>query len=146
MLHRHLAMKSFLTLMSVATLLSTTACTTEDEPLPAPANVTAQLGSDANQNGGEERTVMVSWDASSDTRVEGYAIYRAEQGIGEADGEKTEYKLQAITIATQYEDDELRTTERFPTTRYYYQVSVMGPEGAQGPMSEEISVDYQASE
>lgn len=145
MSHRGLTTKLFVVIVSVPLLLATTACTTEDEPLPAPANVAVRLSSSAEQDSGSQPTITVSWDASSDARVEGYAIYRAEHGIDVTDGEKTEYELQAITIATQYVDDELRTTERFPTTRYFYQIAVIGPEGTQGPMSEEVSIDYQAS-
>ncbi len=140
MSHRELTKKLFMMIVGASLLFSATACTTEDEPLPAPTNVAVQPG---NSNG--QGTVIVSWAASSDPRVEGYAIYRAEQGIGTSDGEKTEHKLQAITVATQYVDDELRTTERFPTTRYFYLVAVICSGGERGTVSEEVSLDYQGS-
>lgn len=145
MIHRRLATRMLIALISAAVMLSVPGCTQNDTPLPSPMNVSVQLGSEAQGNDGIEGTVIVSWDAGTDGRVEGYAIYRAEQGVGDTIGERTDYKLQAVTIATRYLDDEVRTTERYPTTRYFYRISVIGPEGRQGPMSEEISIDYQAT-
>ena len=145
MMHVHLTARMRIAIVSACTMLLIVGCTQDESPLPSPTNVSVQLGSEAQENDRMEGTVIVSWDASTDGRVEGYAIYRAEQGVGDTIGERTDYKLQAVTIATRYLDDEVRTTERYPTTRYFYRISVIGPEGRQGPMSEEISIDYQAT-
>ncbi len=145
MRRRHTAMGLFITIVTVPLLLSVPGCTQEDEPFPVPTNVSIQRGLNAPENDQVEDTVIVSWDPSTDARVEGYAIYRAEQGVSDTPGEKTDFELQAITIATQYVDDEVRTTERYPTMRYFYQIAVIGPEGQQGPMSEELSIDYQST-
>jgi hypothetical protein len=91
-------------------------------------------------------SVIVSWTASRDPRVEGYAIYRAEQGIGAGTAEKSDYSLQAITIATRYVDDEVRVSVRYPVVRYHYQVAAIGPGGITGPMSAEVSIEYSATD
>jgi hypothetical protein len=114
----------------------------EDPPLPEVEGVAVALGPESLENPGEIDTVIVSWSASRDSRVQGYAIYRAEQGTGATTTEKSEFILQAITIATQYVDDEVRTSLRYPTMRYFYQVAVIGPETMQGPMSPEVSIEY----
>jgi len=107
--------------------------------LPAPKGVTAVL---VPGEGGAEDVILVTWKASKDSRVDGYVIYRAEQGAGAVVQEKTEPELQALTFATQYKDDEIHTTELYPTIRYYYYIAVITPEGEVGPMSDEVTVEY----
>ena len=114
----------------------------EEAPLPEVTGVTVTQGPESPQNPGTIDTVVVSWDASKDSRVEGYAIYRAEQGLGAIPSEKSEYALQAITIATQYVDDEVRTSLRYPLMQYFYRISVIGPDTLQGPMSAEVSIEF----
>ncbi|MBN1855692.1 MAG: hypothetical protein JW846_01910 [Dehalococcoidia bacterium] len=118
---------------------ATVGCSPEDKPLPAPKNVGVTLSPGAEQS---EDMIVVTWDASTDSRVEGYAIYRAEQGLGSPDGEKTEVELQAVTFATSYKDVEIHTTELYSTVRYYYQIQVIAEDGNRGPMSEEVEIEY----
>lgn len=114
----------------------------EEAPLPEVTGVTVAQGPESPQNPGTVDTIIVSWDGSKDSRVEGYAIYRAEQGLGAIASEKSEYELQAITLATQYVDDEVRTSVRYPMMQYFYRVSVIGPDTMQGPMSAEVSIEF----
>jgi hypothetical protein len=129
-------------LILITSLMAFPACNPEETPLPEVEGVTVTLGPVSPDNGTKVDTVIVSWNASRDSRVQGYAIYRAEQGIGDGAAEKSEFTLQAVTIATQYVDDEVRTSVRYPTMRYFYQVTVIGPESMQGPMSAEVAIDY----
>ena len=112
-------------------------CSQGEEPLPAVSGVQVECG-----DGDPAGRVLVTWDASTDSRVEGYAIYRAEEGLGSTLGEKSEFVLQAITFATQYIDEEVHTTELYPSILYYYQITVIAEGGARGPMSEEVSIEY----
>ncbi len=146
MKHRHMVPGMALALVFILLLVCTTGCTQEDKPLPVPENVRVERGPYEPENDRLGDTIIVSWNPTMDPRVEGYAIFRAEQGMGATPGEKTEYELQAVTIATQYVDDELRTTARYPTIRYFYQVAAIGQQGAIGQMSEEVSIDHQAME
>ena len=130
-------------LILVALVVAISGCgEPEDLPLPEVEGVAVALGPESLEKPGVIDTVIVSWSASRDSRVQGYAIYRAEQGTGVTTTEKSEFILQAITIATQYVDDEVRTSLRYPTMRYFYQVAVIGPETMQGPMSPEVSIEY----
>ena len=132
-----------LLLILVALLVAVSGCSEpEDAPLPDVEGVAVALGPESPDKPGVIDTVIVSWSASRDSRVQGYAIYRAEQGMGVTTTDKSEFILQAITIATQYVDDEVRTSLRYPTMRYFYQVAVIGPETMQGPMSPEVSIEY----
>lgn len=115
---------------------------TEEPALPQVTGVTAALGSASAENPGKVDTIIVSWPACGDSRVQGYAIYRAEQGIGTEAAEKSDFTLQAITIATRYVDDEVHTSVRFPSVRYFYQIAAIGAESAQGPMSDEVSIEF----
>lgn len=145
MKHRIPVWTSVLTL--VAVLIAVPGCSEpEDLPLPEVEGVAVALGPESLENPGQIDTVIVSWSASRDSRVQGYAIYRAEQGIGATVADKSDFTLQAITIATQYVDDEVRTSLRYPTVRYFYQVTVIGPQTTQGPMSPEIGIDYTGTE
>lgn len=117
----------------------------EEHPLPEVTGVEVELGPESIDNPGQVDTVVVSWQPSKDSRVQGYAIYRAEQGIGEVPSEKSEFALQAVTIATQYVDDEVRTSVRYPTVHYFYRISTVGPETSQGPMSPEVSIEFSGS-
>ena len=141
MKHRIPAWTFLLILVALVVIIS--GCSEpEDVPLPAVEGVAVALGPENPENPGEIDTVIVSWSASRDSRVQGYAIYRAEQGIGVTAADKSEFILEAITIATQYVDDEVRTSLKFPTMRYFYQVAVIGAETMQGPMSTEVSIEY----
>lgn len=110
-----------------------------DRPLPVPeiADITLVEG-----QGDTPDMFIVSWEPVKDKRIEGYAVYRAEEGLGAAPGTKSEFELAAITIALQYKDDELRATEKYPRTKYYYRISAIADDGRHGPMSDEISVVY----
>lgn len=116
-----------------------TGCSEEDKPLPIPENVevTQSAGSDQSED-----MIIVTWDASTDIRVEGYAIYRAEQGVGSTEAEKTDPELQAITFATSFKDTEIHTTELYATVRYYYQITVIAEDGARGAPSDEVEIEY----
>jgi len=109
--------------------------------LPAPKGVAAVL---VPGDAGAEDVILVTWNASRDSRVDGYVIYRAEQGVGAVVQQKTEPVLQALTFATQYKDDEIRSTELYPTMRYYYYIAVITKDGEVGPMSDEVSIEYTA--
>lgn len=113
-------------------------CSAKDDPLPTPENVQVTQDSDDES----EDVIIVTWYESKDSRVEGYAIYRAEQGIGSPNGEKTETELQAVTFATRYKDEEIHTTELYATVRYFYQIEVIAEDGTRGPMSEEVEIEY----
>ncbi|GEM_PF-6931654 len=143
MTHKPAVVRAIIALALVALLTSSLACTQADKPLPVPENVTVERGPYAPDDNQFGDTLIVSWEQSTDQRVEGYVIFRAEQGIGASPGEKTEYELQALTIAVQYVDDEVRTTERYPTMRYFYQVAVISSGGELGPRSEEVSIEYE---
>ena len=110
-----------------------------DRPLPTPSGVKAVL---VPGEGDADDIILVSWNASKDSRVDGYVIYRAEQGVGAVVQQKSEFILQPLTFATQYKDDEIHRTEQYPTVRYYYRISVISEEGETGPMSDEVSVEY----
>ncbi len=144
MKHKRAVVRAILAVALIALLASLVACTQEDRPLPVPENVRVERGSYAPEDDQFGDTLIVSWERSTDQRVEGYVIFRAEQGIGASTGQKTEYELQGLTIAMQYVDDEVRTTERYPTMRYFYQVAVISSGGELGPLSEEISIEYEA--
>ena len=129
-------------LLLVALLIAVPGCDREEPPLPDVEGLEVRLGPPSLENGGKVDTIIVSWSPARDTRVEGYAIFRAEQGVGATEAEKSEFALQAVTIATQYVDDDIRTSLRYPTMRYFYQVVVLGAQGIQGPMSAEVSIEY----
>ncbi len=112
-------------------------CSQGEQPLPSVSGVQVEHG-----DGAPADSLLVTWDASTDSRVEGYAIYRAEEGLGSTPGEKSEFVLQAITFATRYVDEEVHTTELYPSVLYYYQITVIAEDGARGPMSEEASIEY----
>lgn len=141
MKHRHSVAGVSISLAIVALLLSIPGCIPGDKPLPEVESVTAALGA-ATPGTGVVDTIIVSWSASSDSRVDGYVIYRAEQGIGATIAEKSEFVLQALTIAIQYVDDDVHTSDLYPTVRYFYQIAVIDPDGILGPMSPEVSVEY----
>jgi len=127
------------------TMALTAGCSPEEKPLPTVEDVTVQLGSESTVQGAIDNSVVVSWSPSRDSRVEGYAIYRAEQGLGVEVTEKSEFALQAITVATYYIDDEVRTSLRYPSMRYFYQVAVITSGTVTGPMSPELSIEYTAA-
>ena len=127
------------------TLALTAGCSPEDKPLPTVEGVTVQLGSESTVQGAIDSSVVVLWSPSRDSRVEGYAIYRAEQGLGVEETEKSEFALQAITVATHYIDDEVRTSLRYPTMGYFYQVAVISQGTLTGPMSPEVTIEYTAA-
>jgi len=126
-------------LLAVTLLAGATAGCIGERALPTPSGVTAVL---LPGEGDAEDVILVSWKASKDSRVDGYVIYRAEQGVGAVLQEKTEPVLQALTFATQYKDDEIHSTELYPTMRYYYSVSIITEDGVTGPMSAEVTVEY----
>ena len=128
-------------LLAVAILgLSLLAGCSGDRPLPTPEITGVTL---LPAEGDTPDTVLVTWKEVKDKRIEGYAIYRAEEGVGTTTGEKSEFVLEAITIALQYKDDELHVTERYPSTRYYYRISSIAEDGRYGPMSDEASILYE---
>ena len=145
MKHRHNAFGAIFTLAMVALLMSVPGCAQKEKPLPEVEGVTAVLQLAAPDNAEAIDTTIVSWKTSTDPRGNGYVIYRAEQGIGATVEEKSEFTLQALTIATQYVDDDIRTSVLYPAVRYFYQVCLITPEGIQGPMSPETSVEYSSS-
>ncbi len=126
-------------LFTITLLAGATAGCIGDRGLPTPSGVTAAL---VPGEGDVEDVILVSWNASRDSRVDGYVIYRAEQGVGAALQEKTEPVLQALTFATQYKDDDIRSSELYPTMRYYYSIAIITKDGETGPMSAEVSIDY----
>ncbi len=114
-----------------------------EQALPAPSGVNAVL---VPGEGEADDIILVSWNPSKDVRVDGYVIYRAEQGVGAVVQQKSEFVLQALTFATQYKDDEIHRTEQYPMVRYFYRISVISTEGETGPMSDEVSVEYAPGE
>jgi len=126
-------------LLGVTLLAGTAAGCLGIGSLPAPKGVTAVL---VPGEGDAEDVILVTWKASRDSRVDGYVIYRAEQGTGAVVQQKTEPVLQALTFATQYRDDEIRSTELYPAMRYFYYIAVITPEGEIGPMSDEVAIEY----
>jgi len=128
-------------LLGVTLLAGTAAGCLGTGSLPAPKGVTAVL---VRGEGGADDVILVTWKASKDNRVDGYVIYRAEQGVGAVAQQKSEPVLQAVTFATQYKDDEIRSSELYPTVRYFYYIAVITREGKVGPMSDEVSVEYTA--
>jgi len=139
-MHRHsLSVRTLLPLLVACffILAGFGGCSQSDKPLPSVFGVKAGRG-----EGDLADRVLVTWDASTDSRVEGYAIYRAEEGLGSTPGEKSEFVLQAITFATQYLDEEVHTTELYPSILYYYQITVIAEDGSRGPMSDEASIEY----
>ena len=140
MMHRHLLpFRTFFPLLAAFCLILAGfgGCSPGEEPLPAVSGVQVEHG-----DGDPADSVLVTWDASTNSRVEGYAIYRAEEGLGATPDEKSELVLQAITFATRYIDTEVHTTELYPSVLYYYQITVIAEDGARGPMSEEVSIEY----
>lgn len=128
-------------LLAVTLLAGATAGCIGERALPTPSGVTAVLVPGA---GDVEDIILVSWNASRDSRVDGYVIYRAEQGVGAVLQEKTEPVLQALTFATQYRDEEIHNTELYPNMRYYYSIAIITADGELGPASDEVIVDYAA--
>jgi len=134
---RHYVLLRPLTLGLVVFLAALPACGEREEPpLPEITGVTVALGPEP------VNTVILSWQPSTDARVQGYAVYRAEQGLGTAVTEKSEFTLQAVSVATSYVDDEVRSSVRYPQTLYFYQVTAIGPQSVQGPMSTEVSIQF----
>jgi len=140
MTHTNRIIGAAFTLAIAALALFVPGCTPDDKPLPQVEGVTAVLGPASQDN--VINTVVVSWTAGTDSRIDGYVIYRAEQGIGATVGDKSEFVLQALTIATQYVDDDVHTSAMYPTMRYFYQVAIIDAEGILGPMSPEVMVEY----
>jgi fibronectin type 3 domain-containing protein len=135
-----------LTLALVVLLTAVAGCATSTaQPLPGVEGITAELGANTPGSSDSSNTIVVSWTPNSDSRVQGYAIYRAEQGVGADVAEKSAFTLQAITSATKYVDDEVHTTQKYPTTRYFYKVCVVAAAAAQGPLSPEVSIEYTAT-
>lgn len=129
-------------ILAIAVIGSLTGCSPEDKPLPAPEGVTVVQGPYEPENEEYGDVLIVSWDVVKDDRVDGYVIYRAEQGLGPNPDEKTEFVLQALTFALKYEDEEIHTTDLYPTMKYFYTIAVITEEGAVGPMSEEVEIEY----
>ncbi len=127
--------------LAIAGTLLLAACS-GDGPLPTPeiTDITYVEG-----EGDTPDSFVVKWEPVDDNRTEGYAIYRAEEGLGPDPGTKSEFELEAVTIALQYKDDELRVTERYPRIRYYYRIVALSEDGQHGPMSEEASAVYDPS-
>jgi hypothetical protein len=140
--HRRTFTGVALTFALSLTLALAAGCSPEEKPLPTVEGVAVEPGSESTVEGAIEKSVVVSWKPSSDSRVEGYAIYRAEQGLGVAETEKSEFTMQAITVVTHYIDDEVRASLRYPTMRYFYQVAVISAGTVTGPMSPEVSIEY----
>ncbi|MFW6103283.1 MAG: hypothetical protein ACOC7M_03175 [Chloroflexota bacterium] len=113
-----------------------------DRPLPTP-EITDIIYVEAE--GDTPASFVVKWEPIDDDRIEGYGIYRAEEGLGPDPGTKSEFELEAVTIALQYKDEELRVTERYPRIRYYYRIAALMEDGQHGPMSEEVSAVYDPS-
>lgn len=111
-----------------------------EKPLPIPEITAVTL---LPAEGDTPDTVLVTWKPVNDDRIEGYAIYRAVEGIGPTPGTKSEFELEAITIALQYKDDELRVTERYPSTRYYYRIASISANGPYGELSDAMSIVYE---
>jgi len=129
-------------LTAIIAMAGLAGCSPEEKPLPAPEGVTVVQGPYQPENDEYGDVLIVSWDAVNDSRVDGYVIYRAEQGLGPTPGEKTEYELQALTFALKYDDEEIHTTDKYPTMKYFYQISVITEEGTVGPMSDEVEIEY----
>ncbi len=117
-------------------------CSPSEKPLEAPEGVKVVQGPYAPENDEYGDTLIVSWDPVDDERVDGYVIYRAEQGLGPTPGEKTEYEMQALTFAFKYTDEEVHTTDKYPTMHYFYRIAVITADGVVGPMSEEVDIEY----
>jgi len=129
-------------ILAIAAFGSLTGCSPEDKPLPAPEGVQVVQGPYEPDNEEYGDVLIVSWDVVKDDRVDGYVIYRAEQGLGPTTGEKTEFVLQALTFALKYEDEDIHTTDLYPTMKYFYTISVITEDGTVGPMSEEVEIEY----
>jgi predicted RNA-binding protein with TRAM domain len=140
MTHKNRIAGAAFTLALAALVLFVPGCTPGDKPLPEVEGVSAVLGPASQDN--VINTTVVSWTAGTDSRIDGYVIYRAEQGIGATVGDKSEFVLQALTFATQYVDDDVHTSAMYPTMRYFYQVAIIDAEGNLGPMSPEVIVEY----
>ena len=117
-------------------------CSPSDKPLPVPEGVTVVQGPYEPDNDEFGDVLIVSWNAVNDARVDGYVIYRAEQGLGPTPGEKSEFVLQALTFALKYNDEEVHTTDKYPTMKYFYRISIITEEGTVGPMSDEVEIEY----
>ncbi|MFC2008825.1 hypothetical protein ACFLUT_02090 [Chloroflexota bacterium] len=137
---RHLSI--LVVLISAVALAGLVGCSPEEKPLPAPEGVTVVQGPYEPENDEYGDVLIVSWSAVNDDRVDGYVIYRAEQGLGPTPGEKTEYELQALTFALTFDDEEIHTTDKYPTMQYFYRIAVITPEGTVGPMSDEVDIEY----
>ena len=117
-------------------------CSPTDKPLPIPEGVEVVQGPYEPEKEGYKDVLIVSWDRVDDDRVDGYVIYRAEQGLGPTPGEKSELVLQALTFALKYNDEEIHTTDKHPTMKYFYAIAIITNEGTVGPMSEEVAIEY----
>lgn len=117
-------------------------CSPSDKPLPVPEGVAVVQGPYEPENDEYGDVLIVTWDSVKDSRVDGYVIYRAEQGLGPNAGEKSEFVLQALTFALQYRDEEVHTTDLYPTMKYFYAISVITEDGTVGPMSNEVEIEY----
>jgi hypothetical protein len=117
-------------------------CSPSDKPLPVPEDVAVVQGPYEPENDEFGDVLIVSWNAVNDDRVDGYVIYRAEQGLGPTPGEKSEFVLQALTFALKYNDEEVHTTDKYPTMKYFYRISIITEEGTVGPLSDEVEIEY----
>ena len=129
-------------IIAVFAIAGLAGCSPEEKPLPTPEGVAVVQGPYEPENDEYGDVLIVSWKPVNDNRVDGYVIYRAEQGLGATPGEKTEYELQALTFALKYDDEEIHTTDKYPTMKYFYQISVITEEGTLGPMSDEVEIEY----
>jgi hypothetical protein len=131
-----------LAIISALLVAGLAGCSPSEKPLPVPEGVKVVQGPYEPENDQYGDVLIVSWDAVDDDRVDGYVIYRAEQGLGPTPGEKSEFVLQALTFALKYNDEEVHTTDKYPTMRYFYAISIITEEGTVGPMSDEVEIEY----
>lgn len=129
-------------IMSAFLVTGLAGCSPSEKPLPVPEGVKVVQGPYEPENDEYGDVLIVSWDAVDDDRVDGYVIYRAEQGLGPTPGEKSEFVLQALTFALKYNDEEIHTTDKYPTMKYFYAISIITEEGTVGPMSDEVEIEY----